>query len=138
MIKSDFKTIKKIHFDTCRRIISANGICKGVICAFECPFSSMNSTYNRGYCNIKYVRSDIILKEHCKLFLETFYSDEMYYDSMSRLKFFNYILTIEGRFLKEDISNMFPELNENYIEKILNDMCNSGLIGKTDTYYFSL
>lgn len=145
MKKSDFKTIKKIHFDTCRRIISANGICEGVDCVFECPFSSMNSTYNRRCCDNEYTsedvltyESDITLKENCKLFLETFYNDEIKLDSIGRLKFLNRILTIEGRFLKEDICNMFPELDENYIEKILNDMCDFGLIGKTESYYFSL
>lgn len=59
-------------------------------------------------------------------------------DDIDELIFLYYILTIDGKFLKEDICNSFPEVESNYIEKLLKRYVDSGLIDKTESYYFSL
>lgn len=62
----------------------------------------------------------------------------LFANNTERLRFLKFMLSIEGRFLKQDIIKQFPEMPQHEIELCLTDMCNSGLIGKTDTYYFSL
>lgn len=58
------------------------------------------------------------------------------------------ILNKKGKFIAQDIYNLVEEIIKdlfksfedicNYILEKLDSMCNSGLIGRTESYYFSL
>lgn len=74
MNREDFRAIKPIHFEICRRIIEDKGKCMSISCKF-CPFYGDNSTQNKGcynrYSSVKSrVEKDSVLIESANKFLE--------------------------------------------------------------------